>query len=207
MKKHRYIAVMGTIGSGKTTASGILSKNLKMKLLEENFGENAFLPRFYKEMKQWAFHSQTFFLMEKISQLFTAKDILDKRSVIQDTPIQQDVFSYAKAQFVLGHMDAAEWKLYQKIYYSLLPQLPQPDTIIYLKTSLESIKTRIAKRSRNFESQIPEGYLELLEMLNEKWLKKDLGKTKLVTIETDDLNIVKSPSDKKKFIDLAVAAI
>ncbi len=57
---------MGTLGSGKTTAAQLLAHELHYTLIEENVKENAFLPRFYKDMKRWAFHSQVFFLMEKI---------------------------------------------------------------------------------------------------------------------------------------------
>src|SRR3989344_2668829 len=113
-----YLSIMGTIGSGKTTVAGLLAKELKFHLIEENFGENAFLSRFYTDMKRWAFHSQTFFLMEKISQMLETPKLFEKHSIIQDTPIQQDAFSYAKAQHVLGNMDDAEWRLYQKNYTS-----------------------------------------------------------------------------------------
>jgi len=36
---------MGTMGSGKTTVARLLAKELTFHLLEENFGENAFLSR------------------------------------------------------------------------------------------------------------------------------------------------------------------
>src|SRR5689334_14128909 len=116
MKKHLYIALMGSLGSGKTTASRLLAKELGFHLLEENFGENAFLPRFYADMKRWAFHSQTFYLMEKITQMRQTAEFLKTKAVIQDTAIYQDAFSYAKAQHVLEHMDDEEWKLYRRIY-------------------------------------------------------------------------------------------
>src|SRR3990172_2118185 len=136
MKKHVYLSVMGTMGSGKTTAARLIAKELGFKLIEENFGENAFLPKFYGDMGRWAFHSQTFFLMEKITQMLETPKLLLKHSVVQDTPIQQDAFSYAKAQHVLGHIDDAEWKFYQKIYRSFEPYLPKPDCVVYLETTL-----------------------------------------------------------------------
>jgi deoxyadenosine/deoxycytidine kinase len=43
---------MGTMGSGKTTAVRFLAHELRFHLLEENFGENVFLSRFYTDMKQ-----------------------------------------------------------------------------------------------------------------------------------------------------------
>jgi deoxyadenosine/deoxycytidine kinase len=191
MKKHIYVSVMGTMGSGKTTASKILARHFKWKLLEENFGENTFLARFYGDMKRWAFHSQTFFLMEKITQMFDTKRLLEHTSVIQDTPIIQDVYSYAKAQHVLGNIDDAEWKLYQKIYSSFEPHFPQPNVIVYLETSLSHISDRIEKRARSYEQKIPDSYLELLDMLNRKWISEN-KKIPIVTINTDGLNIVTS---------------
>lgn len=190
---------MGTLGSGKTTVSRLLAKELKFHLLEENFGENAFLPRFYQDMKRWAFHSQAFFLMEKITQMLETTKLLDKHSVIQDTPIQQDAFSYAKAQHVLGNIDDAEWKLYLKIYYSFEPYFPKLNLIVFLETSVSSLADRIESRGRGYEQKIPQSYLELLDMLNHKWLS-DNKKIPLLTIETDGLNIVRSKIAQEKLI-------
>ena len=199
MKKPVYVSVMGLIGSGKTTAVRLIAKELGFTLLEENFGENAILPRFYSDMKRWAFHSQTFFLMEKISQILETSTLLKTTSIIQDTPIQQDVFSYAKAQHVLGNIDDAEWRLYQKIYKSFEPYFPKPDFIIYLETSLPTIIDRIEKRGRAYEQKIPQSYLELLDMLNHKWLTENKTIPVLV-IETDGLNIVRSRVAQKAMI-------
>ncbi len=182
---------MGTMGSGKTTAARLIAKELKFQLVEENFGENAFLPRFYKEMNRWAFHSQTFFLMEKITQMLETPKLLEKGPVVQDTPIQQDAFSYAKALHVLGHMDDAEWKLYQKIYKSFEPYFPKPDCIVYLETSIPAIADRIEKRGRGYEQKIPQSYLELLDMLNHKWLGENKS-IPVFVVKTDGLNIVTS---------------
>ncbi|MBI3577064.1 deoxynucleoside kinase [Candidatus Gottesmanbacteria bacterium] len=207
MRQHVYLSVMGTLGSGKTTAAKLLARELKFQLLEENFGENTFLPRFYGDMKRWAFHSQTFFLMEKISQMLETPAHLAKHSLIQDTPIEQDAFSYAKAQHVLGNIDDAEWRLYQKIYKSLEPYFPKPDLIVYIETSVAIIAERIKKRGRTYEQTIPLAYLELLDMLNHKWLTENLsaqaGKTiPVVIIKTDGLNIVTSKKAQKELVDL-----
>ena len=198
---------MGTMGSGKTTAARLIARELGFGLMEENFGENAFLPRFYQDMKRWAFHSQTFFLMEKITQMLETPKLLVNGSVVQDTPIEQDAFSYAKAQNVLGNIDDAEWRLYQKIYKSFEPYFPKPDCIVYLETSLSAIMDRIEKRGRGYERQIPQSYVELLDMLNHKWLADNQsargGKTiPVLVVDTDGLNIVNS---KKAQEDLVAA--
>ncbi len=199
MKKHFYISVMGTMGSGKTTAARLLARALRFKLIEENFGENAFLPRFYQDMNRWAFHSQSFFLMEKITQMLETATLLQKHSVVQDTPLEQDAFSYAKAQHVLGHIDDAEWRLYQKIYKSFEPYFPKPNLIVYLETTMPAIANRIEKRGRGYEQKIPMTYLELLDMLNRKWLSEN--KTiPVLLIQTDGLNIVTSKKAQEQMV-------
>jgi len=206
MKKHVYISVMGTIGAGKTTVSKLLAKELGFQLLEERFGENAFLPRFYSDMKRWAFHSQMFFLMEKTKQMLETVKIIQKYSVIQDTPIQEDAFSYAKAQYILGNMDDAEWWLYLKVYRSFEPFLPTPDLVIFLEASADNLLGRIQKRGRTYEQKIPANYLELLDMLNHRWLRDNKTIPTLV-IETDHLDIVHNKNAKQQLVDYVKEAL
>lgn len=205
-ERNEYIAVMGTMGSGKTTAANLLAKELRFTLVEENVKENAFLPRFYKDMSRWAFHSQVFFLMEKIRQMIETKNLLGKSSVIQDTPITQDVYSYAKAQYELGHMDDAEWALYQKIYHEFTPHFPQPDLIVFLDTSIPAIESRIAARGREFEQEIPTDYLTLLDKLNRKWLEQNTT-IPVVRIATDTLDITRSRDAQEQFTSLVRSAL
>jgi deoxyadenosine/deoxycytidine kinase len=205
-EQNEYIAVMGTMGSGKTTAAQLLSKELRFSLIEENVKENAFLPRFYKDMKRWAFHSQVFFLMEKIRQMLETKNMLAKTPVVQDTPITQDVFSYARAQHELGNMDDAEWALYQKIYHEFTPHFPQPDLIVFLDTSIPAIEQRIAARGRGFEQTIPTDYLELLDKLNRRWLEQNTT-IPVVRIPTDTLDIARNRDAQEQFVSIVRSAL
>lgn len=205
-ERNEYIAVMGTMGSGKTTAARLLAKDLQFSLVEENVKENAFLPRFYKDMNRWAFHSQLFFLMEKIRQMTEAKGALEKTPIVQDTPITQDVYSYAQAQHELGHMDDAEWALYQKIYHEFTPHFPQPDLIVFLDTSIPAIEQRIAHRGREFEQEIPTDYLTLLDKLNRKWLEQNTT-IPVVMIHTDSLDISRNADAQKQFTSLVRGAL
>lgn len=205
-EQNEYIAVMGTLGSGKTTAARLLANDLRFTLIEENVKENAFLPRFYKDMGRWAFHSQLFFLMEKIRQMTETKGMLAKSPVIQDTPIIQDVYSYAKAQHELGHMDDAEWALYQKIYHEFTPHFPSPDLIVFLDTSIPVIEQRIAARGREFEQSIPTEYLQLLDKLNRKWLEQNTT-IPVIRIPTDTLDISRSKDAQEQFTSLVRTAL
>lgn len=192
---------MGTLGSGKTTAARLLARELQFTLKEENFKENAFLPRFYADMKRWAFHSQLFFLTEKIRQVMETKPMLAKEAVIQDTPIIQDAFSYARAQHELGNMDDAEWGLYQKIYHEFAPHFPQPDLIVFLDTSIPQIEKRIAARGRGFEQEIPTEYLTLLDQLNRKWLEQNTT-IPVVSINTDTMDLSRDKNAQEQFVSI-----
>ncbi|OGD63538.1 hypothetical protein A2160_05050 [Candidatus Beckwithbacteria bacterium RBG_13_42_9] len=201
MKKTFYLSVAGILGVGKTTVAKLLTERLGTQILEENFAENQFLPRFYQDMRRWAFHSQTFFLLEKVKQTFQSKKILASgQSVVQDTPIIQDVQSYAKAQYILGNMDEAEFNLYTKTYSLFVKRLPQPNLIIYLEASWETVLKRQASRGREFEKQIPKDYLELLEKLNRQWVRK-YDHRKILRIKTDHLDFVNNGTDKKELVE------
>ena len=196
---HIYLTVMGTMGSGKTTVAKLIAKNFGCTLIEENFGENQFLSRFYEDMPRWAFHSQTFFLMEKITQMLETKTLVQKTSVVQDTPLTQDVFSYAKAQHSLGNMDDAEWRLFKKIYMEFLPYLLKPHGIIFLETSLPVIQNRIVLRGRGYEKEISQKYLTLLDTLNHEWLSTNT-EIPVFSFCTDTVNIVHSGKDQEYFL-------
>lgn len=204
--KKLYLSVMGNMGSGKTTVSKLIAKHLNFTLIEENFFQNPFLKDFYNDMHRWAFHSQTFFLTEKIKQMTQTKNLLRKKSVVQDTPLYQDVHVWAEAQYESGHMNEAEFALYRKIYEMFLDQLISPDLIIYLKTSVEVIEERINARGRSFEAKVPRWYLVLLNWLLDKWVAKN-KRVPVLTIETDGINIVKNQKDVGQLIEMIKSQI
>src|SRR3990172_2702213 len=164
-EKNFYISISGVMGSGKTTVSRLIAKEFGFNLLEENFQENIYLPRYYEDPKSWAFHSQLFYLREKTAQLLKLKELLGYQNVVQDTPIYQDVFTYAKAQTVLGYMNESEHALYHKFFDLIREELPHPDLIIQLDASIPTIVERIKRRGRDFEKKIDMDYLELLSRL------------------------------------------
>lgn len=199
MTKHFYLATAGTMGSGKTTVAHLIARHLGFHLLLENFGDNQFLPRFYQDMKRWAFHSQTFYLMEKITQMLETKQLLKMHHVVQDTAIYQDVFSYAKAQFVLGNMDDVEFALYSKIYASFVNRLPVPDLIIYLKVPIRVLLTRVANRKQSVEKRQKYEYVKILDDYNWNWVKKQ-PKEKVIVVDAHKYNFVENQDNINKLI-------
>ena len=57
----KHVAIAGHIGVGKSTLTQLLSETLDIQAFHEPNMENPFLKRFYSDMSQWAFHSQSSF--------------------------------------------------------------------------------------------------------------------------------------------------
>lgn len=201
--KSVYITVAGTMGVGKTTAAQLLAERLPNAcVLQEQEAVNTFLPDFYEDKQRWAFTSQTFFLLAKLKQSLQTPALLKKgKTVIQDTPIQQDVFSYAKAQLELGNMSAEEFKLYMDIFHFHHEALVKPDLWIYLDADIPTLMARVDNRNRAYEDTVEQEYIELLDTLNKEWLKT-IPKKKLLRIKSQGYNLVDDKADQNEFLEL-----
>ena len=109
--KHRYIAVEGPIGVGKTTLTRALAKRFAARTVFEIVEENPFLASFYQDRNKYAFQTQLFFLLSRFKQ--------------QQELFQQDLFSqvtvsdylFAKDRiFASITLDPNELSLYERIY-------------------------------------------------------------------------------------------
>ena len=87
---HRYIAIEGNIGVGKTTLSQLLSKHYNAKLVLEEFAENPFLTKFYENPKQYAFPLELFFLAERFKQ---QQELIKKNDLFQELIVSDYLFT------------------------------------------------------------------------------------------------------------------
>jgi deoxyadenosine/deoxycytidine kinase len=200
--KNFYISVSGVMGSGKTTFANLLAKELGFPLFEEKVNENPYLADYYQEPHRWAFKSQLFYLEEKISQLREIQELLTRTSVIQDTPVYQDCFSYAHAQKFLGYMTDAEYAQYLSFFASHLPSLPVPHLIIQLDAPVEVLEERIQRRARSFEKTIDRTYLQLLAKLQNDWIAEHSSALNILKVHTDNdsRDISANPAYQKELI-------
>ena len=70
---YNFIAIEGNIGAGKTSLAKMLANDFNARLILEQFEENSFLPKFYKEPEKYAFPLEMSFLASRYAQL---KDVL-----------------------------------------------------------------------------------------------------------------------------------
>lgn len=66
---HRFLAVEGNIGAGKTTLCKMLERDYNCRLILEQFTDNPFLPFFYENPERYAFPVELFFMTERHKQL------------------------------------------------------------------------------------------------------------------------------------------
>jgi deoxyadenosine/deoxycytidine kinase len=168
MSEFSYIAVAGNIASGKTTLVKKLSETHGLTPFYEANALNPYLTDFYDNMNQWAFHSQTFFLIQK----FKIHQRIEKseQTGLLDRTLYEDAEIFAKQLFMTGKMTRRDYNLYREFYIALKQALKPPKLMIYLKTPLETLQERIKLRGRPEEQNIPLEYLAGLQGLYEEWI-------------------------------------
>ena len=185
MKK--FVAVAGNIGGGKSTLVRLLSRELGWEPFYEAVAENPYLPDFYRDMPTWGFHSQIFFLSNRLR---SHRQLLDHpTSVVQDRSVYEDAEIFARNLHTQGSMDARDYATYRQLYEVLTEFLPPPDLVIYLRASVETLSQRISRRAREYERRIAPDYLAQLNRLYEDWIAA-FTLCPVLTVPADDLDFV-----------------
>ena len=186
-RQRKSIAIAGNIGSGKSALTEFLAQSYGIAPFYEPNDENPYLPRFYQDMRRWAFHSQIYFLSSKF-RLHQAVDKVDG-VVALDRTIFEDAEIFATALHQMGRMDDRDWETYWEFYQTILGAIKPPDLLIYLRCSMRSIRKRIKLRGRPMEQDIPLAYLKRLDRLYEAWTAS-YTMSEVLILDTDKLDYV-----------------
>lgn len=188
MKK--FVAVAGNIGVGKSTLVRMLCAKLGWEPFYEPVTENPYLADFYRNMNEWAFHSQVFFLTHRLK----AHDELARypSSVIQDRSVYEDAEIFAQNLYLQGHIQERDYNTYRDLYETMLRFLPPPDLVIYLRASVSTLMGRISNRGRDYERTISADYLHGLNNLYETWID-NFTLCPILAVPADDLDFVSHP--------------
>jgi len=188
----KHIAVVGNIGSGKTSLTRMLSEHFSWKAEFESADNNPYLADFYDDMKAWAFHLQIYFLNSRFVQV---KNIQSSTiPVIQDRTIYEDAHIFARNLHLTGIMNDRDFANYRAIYDSITQTITPPDLLIYLKADLPKLQQQIQKRGRGYESDIPADYLLSLNDLYNDWIDAYTN-SDVITFDMNDMDFVGKSSD------------
>lgn len=185
MKK--FVVVAGNIGVGKSSLVALLSERLGWQPYYEAVAENPYLADFYRDMRTWSFHSQVFFLSNRLR---THRQLLDHpTSVVQDRSVYEDAEIFARNLYEQGHLGERDYQTYRQLYEVLTELLSPPDLVVYLRASVGTLQTRIAHRGRDYERRIAPEYLARLNGLYERWIEA-FSFCPVLAVPADDLDYV-----------------
>ncbi len=194
MDSARYIALEGPIGVGKTSLTKLLADELDGTTLLEEVDNNPFLPKFYQDVKKFAFQTQLFFLLSRYQQQKEiAQHDLFTRAIVSDYIFAKDkIFAYL-------NLDEDELGLYEQTFRLLDARIPKPDLVIYLEASSDVLLERIEKRNNDYESTITTEYLQdLVEAYNKYFFY--YNDTPLLVVNTSEIDFVNNPSDLENLV-------
>jgi deoxyadenosine/deoxycytidine kinase len=187
----KFVAVAGNIGVGKSTLVSLLCQRLEWQPFYEPVTENPYLADFYRDMRAWAFHSQIFFLTNRLR---SHRQLIDHpNSVIQDRSVYEDAEVFAHNLYRQGLISERDYSTYRELYQVLTEFLPPPDLVVYLRASVPTLLERISQRGRAYERQITAVYLDQLNQLYEDWIAR-FNLCPVLTVPADDLDYVSHSS-------------
>ena len=191
---HRYIAVEGPIGVGKTSLARRLAESFGSELVLEQNEQNPFLERFYRNPRAAAFQTQLYFLFQRSRQLQDLRQQeLFARTRVADYLLEKDRL------FARLTLDEPEFALYEQVYARLSLDAPQPDLVVYLQAPVDVLLARIARRGVAYEQGIERRYLERLgEAYSRFFLEYEAAP--VLIVNAAEIDLVGSEADYKSLL-------
>lgn len=186
--EHKFITIEGNIGAGKTTLATMLQQHFEGRIILEEFADNPFLPKFYEDKDKYSFPLELSFLADRYKQM---KEMLNTRDLFSHLTISDYLFIKCKL-FASVNLPEDEYRLFSTLFDIILPNLPEPDILIYLHAPTYKLVSNIQKRNREYEQNMDTEYLNKLQQIYLQLLKTDLYPTLIIdTTETDFIHYPK----------------
>jgi deoxyadenosine/deoxycytidine kinase len=197
-KLKMYFAIAGNIGAGKTSLAELLSKNYDWEAHYEDVIDNPYLDDFYNHMERWSFNLQVYFLNSRFRQLKNFRN--SNKNFIQDRTIYEDAHIFAPNLHAMGLMNQRDFNNYQSLFELMESMVQGPDMLIYLRSSIPNLVSKIHKRGREYENSISIEYLSRLNERYEAWVST-YQKGKLLIVDVDEIDFVENKEDLGQIIE------
>ena len=186
MRLGPFVGLAGKIGVGKTTFTRVLSERQGWQAFYESVSDNPYLGDFYADMERWSFNLQIYFLHKRFeSHLHMSK--LDG-GVVQDRTIYEDVEIFARNLHEMKKLSDRDWDNYCSLFSAMTSFLKNPDLVVYLKASTDTLLSRINSRGRDYEQSIDPEYLHSLNVSYDKWINS-AKEYPVMIVDTDGFNV------------------
>lgn len=199
-----HFAIAGNIGAGKTSLTELLSEHYGWEANYEDVIDNPYLDDFYTHMERWSFNLQVYFLNSRFRQLLAAKG--KDMKFVQDRTIYEDAHIFAPNLHAMGLMNHRDFTNYKSLFELMESLIEGPDLLIYLRSSIPNLVSKIHKRGREYENSISIDYLSRLNERYEAWIST-YDKGNLLIIDVDELDFVENKADLSKVIEKIDAEI
>jgi len=193
-----YFAIAGNIGAGKTSLAELLSKHYDWEARYEDVIDNPYLDDFYNHMERWSFNLQVYFLNSRFRQLKNFRN--SNKNFIQDRTIYEDAHIFAPNLHAMGLMNQRDFNNYQSLFELMESMVQGPDMLIYLRSSIPNLVSKIHKRGREYENSISIEYLSRLNERYEAWVST-YQKGKLLIVDVDEIDFVENKEDLGQIIE------
>ncbi len=184
---------------GKTSLAKVIADHFQISLLKEIVDENPFLGKFYKDIDEWSFQTEMFFLCNRYKQL----EDIEKKYLTNDQAVVADYHIFKNLIFAERTLKNGQYNKYLEIFNILTRDMPKPNMVIYLNASLDTLLSRIGKRGREFEKNISSIYLEQLSADYRTFMEafeKQHPDIPVLTFNGDKLDFVGNKDDLKTII-------
>ena len=176
MSSHIIVSIEGNIGSGKSTLLTNLREHYKNdvnvlflkepvdeweKITDEN--GTTILEKFYSDQEKYSFPFQMMAYVSRLKILRdTLKNIENKKTgktiIITERSLYTDKMVFAKMLYDSKKIEHINYQIYLNWFDTFSEEFPV-HKIIYVKTLPEKCHSRIVKRARDGEGNIPLEYL------------------------------------------------
>ncbi len=188
-----FISIEGNIGSGKTSLARKIANDINGKLILEEFANNPFLPKFYKDPDKHAFSLELFFMAERYHQLSKENVSID---IFSNTTISDYSFFKSKL-FAQNNLKDDELELFSRLYNIMFSSIRRPEILIYLHANIDRLEKNILKRGREYEKNIKKEYLKNIEKHYFDYLKKQFD-FPVIILDVSNIDFIEDENIYKK---------
>lgn len=201
------IALSGPIGAGKTSLTELLTQHWGSDAYYESVDDNKILPLFYKDPKRYAFLLQIYFLNKRLDSIKQANDGF--RSVMDRSIYEDSLLFHLNAD--LGRATETEVKIYDSLLSNMMQELPRlsykknPDLLIHIDISFDTMLKRIKKRGRSYEQiENDPSLYDYYKELNRRYVSwfENYDQSAKIRIDGDKYDFVEDPSVRQQVIQL-----
>jgi len=206
--RHRYIAVEGPIGVGKSALAERLAERTGADLVRDTDGMNPWLEPFYLDPRANALHAQLQFLITRVAVLERVGrrtgapgGTLPRAPVTggrtgRAAPVGKRAERAIVAEFIIEKdplfaeltLDENEWRLYHALHERLVGELAGPDLVVYLQAPVALLIERIECRGIAFEKRMDSTYLHRLSASYERFFH-DFQAAPLLIVNTASIDL------------------